>query len=159
MIKRQKPRRPPSRIFVSLNDALKLENEAWEDAKDQEKQNRELRVDHPAHKEHGELQRDITKATEEADKKSRDILGNLKLIRHTLSEAANSAHLKDNAPAINAVVKSIDSALPSAHVMSKEQLSAVLKPSLKEASHAVSELFNVGMGVARSLTDAETPSR
>lgn len=141
--------------LVSLNDALGLENEAWEDAKDQEKQNRELRIDHPAHKEHGELERNITKATEEVDKKSRDILGNLKLIRHTLSEAANSAHLKDNASAINAVVKSIDSALPSAHEMSKEQLSAVLKPSLKEASLAVSELFSVSMGVARSLADAE----
>jgi len=39
--------------------------------------------------------------------------------------------------------------------MSKEQLFAVLKPSLKEAARAVSELFNVSMGIARTLTDAE----
>jgi len=41
------------------------------------------------------------------------------MIHHTLNEAASSTHLKGNASAISAVVKTIDSALPSAHDMSQ----------------------------------------
>lgn len=141
--------------LVLLREAHKQASDSWQDAKDEEKLNLELRINHPAHKEHGELQSDINKATETVGKKSQEIRDKLNLIRHTLNEAAKSTHLQSNASAIGAVVKSIDSALPTSSEMSKEQLFAVLKPSLKEAARAVSELFNVSMGIARTLTDAE----
>lgn len=142
--------------LVSLRAEHTQASDSWQHAKNEEKLNRELRIDHPAHKEHGQLQSDIYKATETVDKKSKEIRDNLNLIRRTLNEAANSTHLQCNASAIGAVVKLIDSALPTSNEMSKEQLSAVLKPSLKEASRAVSELFTIGSGIMRELDDAKT---
>lgn len=141
--------------LISLNEEYAKASESYQHAENAEKLNRDLRVGHAAHKEHGALIGDINKAAEVDGKKALDIRSSLNLIRHSLSEAAKSVHLSGNAEALGSAVKSIDSALPASNEMNKEQLSAVLKPSLKEASRAVSELFNVGMNVSRLLSDAE----
>lgn len=129
--------------------------EALLDAESKEKLNRDLRINHAAHEKNGTLRSEIEKASGIEKKKARDVQSGLNLIRRTLSEAANSTHLQDNAPEIRAIVKSIELAFPSSHELSKEQLSSLLKPSLKEATRAINELLNAGTMVARLLEDSE----
>jgi DNA repair exonuclease SbcCD ATPase subunit len=140
----------------SLNEEAFNANQELELALKEERLNRELRVNHPAHKEHGELQGDISKAAEVEGKKIQDIKNSLSMIRRTLNDAANSTHLKSNADAIKTVISSLDAALPTSHEMRKDQLAAVLKPVVKQASAAISELFDVSRSVANLLSESES---
>lgn len=140
----------------SLNSEYSTTNGLLQQTVTEEKQVRELRINHVAHKEHGALRGEISKATETENKKSGDIRNGLKLISRSLNEVINSTNLALNTSGIKAVIKSIDSATLISHEMDREQLFSVLKPSLKEASFVFSELFKVGMGVERNLTEAQS---
>lgn len=138
-----------------LREKVEVTNRDLEHAKSEEKLNRELRVNHPAHKEHGELQGDIGKAKEAETKRAQEVQNGLNLFKRTLSEAAKVAHLDAHAASIIAVIKSIDTVLPTAREMQKEQLANVLKPVVKQASAAYSALFEVSRGIAYSLSETE----
>lgn len=137
-----------------LNKELELESNALKAAQEQAQETRTLMMSNSSHKENGLISSEISKANAVESKKSSEIRSNLNLIRNTLDTAAKSKFI-DNANPLLAVIKSIDAAIPVYQDLSREQLAALLKPSVKESSRAISELFNTNRSVINDKTRAE----
>lgn len=130
------------------------QNAALRDTQELIKSNRILIMNHAAHQENGTLSSEISKATDTELKKSSDIRSGFSLIRNTLDSVVNSK-LLDSTTAIQAVIKSIDSAIPKHQDLSKEQLSSLLKPSISESSRTFTDLFNLRRSIESSKAQAE----
>ena len=140
--------------LAELNEEHRKEDGVLSKAKDDNKLNRDLIMNHAAHKENGVISNEINKSKDMELKKSQDIRSNLSLIRHTLDSAVNSK-LLENETSIVAVIKSIDAAMPNYQDLTKEQLSALLKPSVKESSRATTDLFNVNRSIISNQAQTE----
>lgn len=137
-----------------LNEQHGQENAALLNAQEQIKSNRILIMNHAAHKENGVISSEISKSKDLEMKKSHEIRSSLSLIRNTLDTAANSKFIENTSP-ILAVVKSIDAVMPNYQDLSKEQLSTLLKPSVKESSRAISDLFDINRSIISNQAQAE----
>lgn len=137
-----------------LNEQHVQDNNALNSAQEQVKSNRLLIMNHAAHKENGLISSEISKANDLELKKSQEIRASLSLIRNTL-DAAAASNLLLNSVAVKGVINSIDAAMPSYQDLSKEQLSTLLKPSVKESSQAITDLFEANRTVQSNQSQAE----
>lgn len=123
-------------------------NEKLNKAKAQLELHRDLVMSHAAHKDNEGISSDINKYQSDENKKAQEVLSSLNLIRNTLNEASKSEHLSKNASTLLSDAKTIEAALPNYLQLSKEHLSALLKPTIKDAAMAAQELFVEGRSVA-----------
>jgi chromosome segregation protein len=137
-----------------LNEQHVRDNDALNSAQEQAKSTRLLIMNHAAHKENGLISSEISKANDLEMKKAQEIRSSLSLIRNTLESSAGSGLLL-NSVAVKAVVKAIDDAMPSYQGLSREQLNALLKPSVKESSLAITDLFETNRTVQSNQAQAE----
>lgn len=137
-----------------LNELHINQNEVLLNAQRDVKATRLLIMNHAAHQENGVISSEISKSKDLELKKSVEIRSNLSVIRNILDAAVNSKYI-ENPTALMAVVKSIDAAIPNHQNLSKEQLSTLLKPSVKESTRAMSDLFVINRGIVSNQTQAE----
>lgn len=132
-----------------------LESEGKE-ARKFEQWAREQREAHAAHKDYGALQTSIQTASTRIQGKRSDIGNSIQLVRNALNEAAGSDFLNEQKSALQEAIGALDH-LKSQVIASnatREGVAAALRPNLKLAQSAFSELFLQGGNLTRSLVDA-----
>jgi len=131
-----------------LKTDFSTEDAKFKQAESQLELHRNLVMSHAAHKDNEGISSDINKYQSDEHKKAQEVLSSLNLIRNTLNEASKSEHLSKNASMLLANAKTIDVVLPNYLQLSKDELSTLLKPTIKDAAIAVQELFIEGRSVA-----------
>lgn len=130
--------------------------ELLKEAVDNEALNRDLKSNHASHQKNGTLNSAIEKESASEASKTNDVRNGLSVFRNTLAGAAQSIHLESNAPAIKVIVNAINQAHPACHELTKDQLSSLLKPAIKEAERASAALFDAGTGISKKIEDAKS---
>lgn len=140
--------------LANLNDQHANESAALQTAQEAAKANRNLIMNHAAHQENGMISSEIIKSKELESKKSNDIRNSLNLIRNALETAAKSKFVENNS-SLMTVVKTIDAAIPRYQEMSREDLTALIKPSVKKSTRTITELFDTSRGINSEKTLTE----
>ena len=115
---------------------------------------RQAREAHSAHKDYGALQTEIQTAAERGKEKSRELRGSLNLVRRTLIEAADSPFLQANGPAIKSAAQPLEALVGQLESCTKDEIESALRPAVKVAEKAFSDLFQQGSAIELSLADA-----
>jgi len=115
---------------------------------------RQAREAHSAHKDYGVLQTEIQTATQRLQEKSKDLRSNLNLVRLTLAEAAGSPFLESSASGLISAAQTLETLVSHLDARTKAEMESALRPALKVAERAFTDLFNQGSALERNLSDA-----
>ena len=141
------------RAYEERIATLEIEAREARTAQDRARAQREA---HSAHKDYGALQTSIQAAEIRAQTRRTEVANSIQLARRALNEAAESEFLKDKTTGLQVAVRALDQLKEqvAADSVTREVVVATLRPALKTASTAFSELFSQGGALKRDLDDA-----
>lgn len=139
----------------SLNESLNEANQSLENANNQVKIHRDLRINHPKHQELGVAQGEINKTSEIKTRKFDALTQDLKDIQRILTNVENSPFLSDQSRSVKTVLLDLSNALNSVNDLNKDKLNGLLKRSQKIAQILYGKLTSVGRDLAPRLAEAE----
>lgn len=140
-----------SELEVSRDEKKKLDQNVNE-AKAESLRFRLLREAHAAHKDFGALQTEIQAAKERSQVKARDLRQNLLMIQRTLAEASKSPELQTTSTDLVAAAHAVETVIGKIDTLTRDELETKLRPALKAAEKAHSELFRHGASLERQRT-------
>ena len=115
---------------------------------------RQAREAHSAHKDYGVLQTEIQTAGERLQEKSKDLRNSVNLVRLTLAEAGASPFLKASMSGMMSAAQTLETLVSHLDARTKAEIESALRPALKAAERAFTDLFNQGSALERNLSDA-----
>lgn len=117
---------------------------------------RQQREAHAAHKDYGSLQTSIQTATARVQEKRTEVANSVLMVRNALCAAAGSEFLADQRSGMLLAGQAMDQLRQqvSAGSVPREATVAALRPALKTAAAAFTDLFGQGGELKRQLADA-----
>lgn len=122
-------------------------------AREKARRLRQLRESHSAHQDHGALQGQINRETDNATGKESELRKLLSVARHTLGEAAKSPPLIEFRESIPAVADSLEQLAARLPEVGRDDLQAGLRPAVKLAATAANLLFKERTRIEGDLRD------